>query len=338
MASMKEVADAAGVSVSTVSRVLNGKYNVNSETRRRVMEVLEQMNFHPNVLAKSLKLGRSHTICLLVPAIENQIFAQITRGLEDTARKSGFSVVLCNTDEDAMVERACIEKMKNYWIDGFAICAAVNSDADYVRQLRADGFPTALVCRYGEQDVGVMDIVSVDNYQAAYDGTQYLIRTGHRRIALAAGQEELFLYRERYRGYRAALADAGIAFDERLVMRENSGTEGFYQATRQVMGLPEPPDAIFATSDPKAFVVMHALHDMGRRIPQDVAVLGFDNVTLSANMEPPLSTVGQPLYEMGCAAAKMLLQQIDYKNKNGALPPPVQHVMGVELIIRRSTY
>ncbi len=337
MASMKEVAEAAGVSVSTVSRVLNGKSYVNSETRRRVLEVVEQTKFHPNVLAKSLKQGRSHTICLLVPSIENQIFAHITRGLEDTARKSGFAVVLCNTDEDAMVERAYIEKMKTYWIEGFAICPAAAGNGEYIRSLRADGFPAALVCRYDEPDVGAMDIISVDNYQAAYDAMKYLIRTGHRRIALAAGREDLFLYRERYRGYRAALADGGIPYDDELVMRETSGTDSFYQATRQVMALPEPPDAIFATSDPKAFVVMHALHDLGKRIPEDVSLLGFDNVALSSNMEPPLSTVGQPLYEMGCAAAKMLLQQIDYKNKNGVLPPPVHHVMGVDLIIRRST-
>lgn len=333
---MKEVAAAAGVSISTVSRVLNGKHYVNEETRQRVLDVVEQTNFKPNVLAKSLKIRRSHTICLMVPAIENLIFPPIVRGIEDTARKSGFTVVLCNTDEDDAIERAYIDKMKTRWIDGFVICSAYGGER-HIHELCAEGVPMVLVNRYSAEDINKVDIVTIDNFQAAYDATRYLIRTGHKRIALAYGREELYLYRERYRGYCAALADAGIPYDEDLVLREANGKESFYQLTRDAMALPQPPDAIFATSDPKAFVVLHALHDLGKRIPQDVAVLGFDNVQLSSMVEPPLSTVAQPFYDMGCVAAKSLLRQINYKEKNGVLPPAVRHVMGVDLIIRRST-
>ena len=191
--------------------------------------------------------------------------------------------------------------------------------------------------RFEERDINVLDTVAVDSFQAAYDAVQYLVHTGHRRIALAYGREELYFYRERYRGYCQALSDAGLPYEEALVMRESSGVDSFYRLTQEVMRLPQPPDAIFTTSDPKAFVVMHALHDMGVRIPEDVSVLGFDNVSLSSMVEPPLSTVAQPLYDMGAAAAKNLVHQIRYKEKNGELPPPVRNVLGVDLIVRRST-
>lgn len=336
MTNIKHVASLTGVSASTVSRVLNGKSYVNTATRQKVLEAVKQTNYRPNVLAKSLKMGRSNMICIMVPSIQNSIFPEITRGVEDVARKNGFTVVLCNTDEDVAVEKSYIDKMKTRWIDGFIVCSNIGS-SDHIRDLRADGFPLVLVNRFEERDINVLDTVSVNSYQAAYDGVKYLISTGHRRIALAYGREELYFYRERYRGYCQALADNGIPYEERLVMRETSGVDSFYRLTQEVMRLDAPPDAIFTTSDPKAFVVMHALHDMGIRIPQDVSVLGFDNVNLSSMVEPPLSTVAQPLYEMGAVAAKNLIRQIRYKDKNGELPPPVRNVLEVNLIVRRST-
>ena len=234
------------------------------------------------------------------------------------------------------MEKAYIDKMKTRWIDGFIVCSNIGK-SDHIRALRDEGFPLVLVNRFEERDVDKMDTVSVDSYGAAYNGVRYLIRAGHRRIALAYGREELYLYRERYRGYCAALKDNGIPYDESLIMRQVGDTGSFYQSTQELMRLPQPPDAIFATSDPKAFIVMHALHDMGVRIPDDVSVLGFDNVSLSSMMEPPLSTIAQPLYEMGAVAARNLIHQIHYKDKNGELPPPVRNVLEVNLIVRRST-
>ena len=195
-----------------------------------------------------------------------------------------------------------------------------------------------LVNRFREEEVGRIDIVSSDNFQAAYRATQYLIRSGHKRIALAAGREdELFFYRERHRAYRQALEDAGLPYDPALIMYDTSVDNCFYHQMRSLMQTDNPPDAVFCTSDPKAFEVMHALHDMGRRIPADVSVMGFDNVSLSSMIEPPLTTMSQHLYEMGVVAAKNLIQQINYKEKNNTLPPPNRHVLDVDLIVRRST-
>lgn len=336
MTNIKEVARLAGVSTSTVSRVLNGKNCINASTREKVMEAVKQTGYRPNVLAKSLKMGRSNTICLLVPSIQNLIFPEITRGVEDEARKNGFTVVLCNTDEDPSVEQAYIEKMKTRWIDGFVVASAVGH-AEHVTRLRQEGFPLVLVNRYQESDVDQIDIVASDNYKAAYRAVEYLIRSGCHRIALACGSEDLCFYRQRHQGYRKALEDNGVPYDKELIMHETTGVDCFYYQTEQLMKIENPPDAIFATSDPKAFVVMHALHDMGKRIPDDVAVMGFDNVTLASMVEPPLSTMSQHLYEMGATAARNLIHQIHYRDKNDELPPPVNCVMDVDLIVRRST-
>ena len=234
------------------------------------------------------------------------------------------------------MEKAYIDKMKTRWIDGFVVCSNIG-EADHIRALRVEGFPLVLVNRFEERDINVLDTVAVDSFQAAYDAVQYLVRTGHRRIALAYGREELYFYRERYRGYCQALSDAGLPYEEALVMRESSGVDSFYRLTQEVMRLPQPPDAIFTTSDPKAFVVMHALHDLGLRMPEDVAVIGVDNVSMAPMVEPPLSTISQHLHDMGVAAAKSLIRQIEYKDKYGELPKPQRTIMNSDLIVRRST-
>lgn len=336
MASIKDIAEAVGVSPSTVSRVINGKSYVNEATRQKVLQMVERTGYQPNVLAKSLKMGRSNTICLMLPSIDNLIFPPITRGVEDVARRYGFTVVLCNTDEDAATEKAYIEKMKTRWIDGFVLCSSIG-EMNNGRRLREEGFPVVLANRFNAEDLQLVDTVAVDNFRAAYTATRYLLRAGKKRIALAYGREELFLYRERYRGYCQALQDAGVPYEEQLVLRERSGTDSFYQLTQEAMALPQPPDAFFATSDPKAFVILHALHDLGVKIPQEAAVMGFDNVGLSSMVEPPLSTISQPLHDLGAAAATSLIRQINYKDEHGVLPPPIRTVLDVDLIIRGST-
>lgn len=336
MASIKDIAEAVGVSASTVSRVINGKSYVNEQTRKKVLAMVEQTNYQPNVLAKSLKMGRSNTICLMLPSIENLIFPAITRGVEDVARKHGFNVILCNTDEDDASEQAYIEKMKTRWTDGFILCSG-NDNSNHAHVLRSEGIPVVKVNRFIEADLEKVDTVSVDNFKAAYTATKYLIRSGRRRIALAHGTDNLYFYRERYRGYCQALADAGIPYDNSLVLRETNGPESFYQITKETMMMKNPPDAFFASSDPKAFAILHALHELKYRVPEDVAVMGFDNVSLSSMMEPPLSTISQPLHDMGAVAAKRLIRQINYKSEHGVLPPPVCSVLNADLIIRRST-
>ena len=158
---LKQVAAVAGVSVSTVSRVLNGKSYVNEETRKIVTEAIRKTNYQPNALAQSLKMGRSNTICLMIPSIENLMFPKLTRGVEDEARKNGMTVFLCNTDEDAAIEKSYLETMKQRWIDGFIVCS-LSSDAPHIRSLRDEGYPLVLVNRFEESDIGKVDTVIIN--------------------------------------------------------------------------------------------------------------------------------------------------------------------------------
>lgn len=336
MTNIKVVAELAGVSATTVSRVLSGKSYVSDDTRMRVMDAIQKTGYSPNVMAKGLKMGRTNTIVLMLPDIQNLIFPMITRGVEDAARQKNYTVILCNTDENSGVEKDYITAMKSRLVDGF-IVSSILPNSIHIRNLRAEGFPLVLMNRYYAQDEGKIDIVAIDNYKAAYNGVRYLIGTGHKKIALALGRENLYLYTERYRGYREALLDNHIPYNENLVMREATGSSSFYSMVQALMNSEDRPDAIFATSDPKAFVILHALHEMGIRIPEDVSVLSFDNVTLSAMMEPPLSTVALPFYDIGVRATNNLIHQIQYKDENGVLPQPLKEILDTDLIIRAST-
>ena len=336
MTNIKVVAELAGVSATTVSRVLSGKSYVSDDTRMRVMDAIQKTGYSPNVMAKGLKMGRTNTIVLMLPDIQNLIFPMITRGVEDAARQKNYTVILCNTDENSGVEKDYITAMKSRLVDGF-IVSSILPNSIHIRNLRSEGFPLVLMNRYYAQDEGKIDIVAIDNYKAAYNGVRYLIGTGHKKIALALGRENLYLYTERYRGYREALLDNHIPYNENLVMREATGSSSFYSMVQALMNSEDRPDAIFATSDPKAFVILHALHEMGIRIPEDVSVLSFDNVTLSAMMEPPLSTVALPFYDIGVRATNNLIHQIQYKDENGVLPQPLKEILDTDLIIRAST-
>lgn len=333
MSTIKDVANHAKVSTSTVSRVLSGKGYANDETRKRIMQAVLELDYRPNVLAQSLKVGHSDTIAVIVPGIQNLIFPDIVRGVEDTARKAGFTVVLCNSDEDMEVEKKYIEKLRNRWIDGF-IVSSMTEESEHIRQLYHEGVPVVLTGRIYDNSI---DAVVIDNEQAAYDATAYLIKSGNKKIAIALGREELSIYRNRLLGYHRALSEFNIKFDETLVLHENNGTNSFYYIVKNLMAAGVLPDAIFATSDAKAIVCMRAIRDAGYGIPEDVSVMGFDNVTISAMLEPPLSTVSQPLYEMGALAARKLIAQITYKEKNGCLKPAMIDVLGTDLIIRKST-
>lgn len=333
MANLKDVAEYAGVSPSTVSRVLSNKSYVSEKTRQKVMAAVRYYDFSPNALAKSLKMGRSNTIAMMVPSIQNLIFPVIVRGVEDTARRTGYTVILCNTDENMEVEKSYINKLRTRWIDGF-IVASMMPDSDHIRALREEGFPLVLTCRSYGSDI---DAVIIDNEQAAFEATSYLIRTGHQKIALAMGRQELPIYAERYKGYCNALNKYNLPYDEQLIIHETNGTASFHYLIQNMLGAGIHPDAILATSDPKAFVVMRALHDAGLKIPDDISVMGIDNVEISSLIEPPLSTVSQPLYNIGVLAAKKLIAQIQHKEKHGAPGPPQVDVLKTDLIIRRST-
>ena len=333
MVSMKEVARLADVSVSTVSRVLSGNVAVSEKRKSRVTDAVRRLDYQPNELAKSLKMGNTHTIALMVPSIQNLIFPAIVRGVEDAARKAGYTVILCNTDENIEVEKRYIARLRTRFIDGF-IVASMLPDSDHIRDLFKEGFPVVLTSRLYDDS---MDAVGIDNEKAAYEATGYLIKTGCKRIVFAMGRSEIPLYKDRFEGYKRALKETGLPYDDGLVLHETNGTGSFYGLLMDLIRSGMPFDGVFSSSDPKAYVLLRALHDAGLSIPQDVSVISIDNVDTSAQIEPPLSTMAQPLYEIGVLAAKKLIRQIDHKARTGTLPPPQVDMLETKLIVRKST-
>ncbi len=335
--SMKDIADLCGVSYSTVSRVLSGKSYVKEETRQKVMEVVNKSNFKPNPLAQYLKSGESKTICLMLPSYGNLIFPIVMRGVDEVARKKGYKAFFSVTDEREEQEEALYKEMLTRQVAGFIICSAIGNEKA-IYDLHDQGIPIVLVNRFQKEDVGKIETISIDNYQAGYNATSYLIRCGCKRIAIACGDKRLFLYNERLRGYVDALKANNLPYDPSLVLSEPpEGQEAYYNVTKRIMLSSNHPDAFFATSDPKAFIIMRALHDLHLRIPEEVSVISIDNVELSAYMEPPLTTISQPLMNMGEIAMEQILQQIRYKKENGVLPAGKNITLDYDLIIRQST-
>lgn len=329
MATIKDVAQLAKVSTSTVSRVLGGKVFVDEDTKNRVLRAMDELHYHPNPLARALREKRTNTFALLVPGIENQIWPLVARGVENIARKNDYSVILCNTDNDVKVEKQYLARLQRRWVDGIIIAPA-QDDEPYLTELAQSGFPVVQVIRGLENG---MDAVMMDNFRIAYDAVEYLYKTGHRHIAIASGRQELNLYRRRLEGYRQALTDLGLDQDERLVIQEIKELNNLYRLTRQRLEEGVPIDAVVATSDPKAIVVMRAIRDAGKRIPEDISVIGMDDIETSSFFEPRLTTMAQPFIQIGELAAKKLIFHIDHPDDYA----PVTDVLHHELIIRKST-
>ena len=327
MITIKDVAQKAGVSPSTVSRALSGKIPVEEKTREKVLAAVKELNYQPNALAKGLKEGRTGTIGLIVPNICNPVFPSVSRGVEDVARESGYTVVLCNTDEDVNIEKEYIRKLQKKWVDGI-ILATSGRQSGHIRELKESGLPVVLLIRKLEDKV---DAVVIDNNKAACQAVSYLVRTGHRRIAMVNGDQRLTLYRERFQGYLRALKESDLDFEPSLVLEiPDHGT--CYAAMSEFLKTRPVPDAAFVASDPMAVQVMKAVKDAGYRIPGDISVIGFDNLEFSPYLDPPLTTVNQPLYRMGAAAADRIISLIE-----GKASAPYVRVMDTELIIRNST-
>lgn len=328
MVNIKEVAKAAGVSASTVSRVLTGNIPVSADTRVRVMDAVEKLNYQPNACAQGLKGGRLRTIGLVIPNIRNLVFPAAIRGIEDEAGKHGYTLVLCNTDEDIDKERFYIDSLRRRLIDGF-IFSTARPGHEYLLDLPSEGVPVVFLIRQLGESV---DSVVLDNEDGAYQATKYMISRGLNQIALINGALDLPLYLQRYKGYLRALKEAGLAEPDRMVVHGASGWEDGYLVMKDMLIHDHKPDGVLASSDPKAMGVIRAIRDMGMKVPQDISVMGFDNLDFSSMIDPPLTTVAQPFYEMGIRACRRLIQLIE----KGRCEKAQMEMLPAELVIRKS--
>ncbi|MDQ7844431.1 MAG: LacI family DNA-binding transcriptional regulator [Armatimonadota bacterium] len=328
-ATIRDVAARAGVSVATVSRVVNrSPHRVSAATQRRVLAAVRALGYESNPIARGLKKRSTRTVALIVPDISNPFFPAIARGIEDVARARGYAVLLCNTYEDLERERAYLELLARRMVDGL-VFATVGSNTRHLRALRRQGRPVVLVAR----DVaGVrIDSVLVDNFRGEFEATTHLLGLGHRRIAHITGPPSLHVAAERRRGYLAALEAAGVPRSEALVVEGNFAADGGRRAVERLLARGAKFTAVVAANDLMAIGAMEALRRAGRRIPQDVAVVGFDDITFASLVCPALTTVAQPKYRMGQLAMERLLALMDGADEGGR-----QTVLIPQLVVRDS--
>ncbi len=326
---LAEVAAAAHVSMMTVSRVLNGHPGVASDTRARVERVIADNGFVRNRAARALKRGRTGIIDLVVPHLDSAYILEIMRGVEETLGSSAFRCAVSTTQREDRAERQALARIADGGSDG-ALLVLARGQSSRLDHLRRRRIPVVVVDHRGELDADT-PAVGATNWSGAYQATTYLLSLGHRRIAHINGPGSIGCSRARRSGYHAALDAAGLSVEPAFMREADFYREGGYQAACALLDLPVPPTAIFAGNDMQAMGVYAALRERDLSVPGDVSVVGFDDIPVAAMVSPPLTTVRQPLAEMGRIAAHMLLTLLD-----GASLPSQRVELATALIVRGS--
>lgn len=329
---MKVLAEELGISVSMVSRILNGKgreFRISEETERLVKEVAAKRGFMVNELARGLRLQRTKTIGLLMPDISNSVFSMIARAVESVFRRNGYSTILCDTVNDAEIEQRALGLLSSRSVDGI-VMAPVGKESRYIQAIYDQGFPIVLVDRFF--DSLNVPYVTSNNFQGGYDGTMHLVGRGHRHIGFIQGIPDSKPNSERLRGYKKALADSGLPFDETLVVGHKFDAEDGYQSAHTLLARPDRPTAFFSCSSIAALGAMKACAERHLRIPEDVSLIGFDEFPYASLLATPLTTIAQQTEALGEHAGRMLLDWID----NGEPPASKSMVLDTEIHVRDS--
>jgi DNA-binding LacI/PurR family transcriptional regulator len=326
---MKDVAKLAGVSVATVSRVLNNKPNVSPELRSKVLEAVEELNYRRDRVARSLRAKTSLIIGLIISDIRNPFFTSVVRGVEDVAYDHGYTLLLCNSDEDPAKERLYIDIMLAERVAGVIISPVAEVD-NYSSVLLHAGVPVVAMDRR-MRDLEV-DTVVVNNVEGVYQAIGYLIEQGHRRIGFIGGPMRTTTGRERQEGYQKALAEHGLELDQALIKIGDFKQDSGYQMACQLLEMDDPPTAIFTANNLMTLGALNAIHEKKLSIPQEVAIVGFDDMSWAQSLAPPLTAVAQPTYELGRTAADLLLRRIGDPNR-----PTEQICLEANLVVRESS-
>lgn len=322
-----DVAKEAGVSIATVSMVINNTGRISTKTRKKVLQVMDELKYYPSAAASTLTGKSTHTLGLLMPNIANPFYSELARSMEDRADELGYSVIVCSTDYKEEREQKYISLFLRKQVDGFIITSGFNS-VDLIKELVDQQIPIILVA-YNISKFS-LDTVSIDDYTGGYQATSYLAELGHQRIAVITETVQSSV--DRVRGYRNALQDYQLAYDDELCLETSATAANGAKATEQFLDLKEPPTAIFAFNDILALGAMEAIRKRGLSIPEDISIIGFDDTLLASYSNPPLTTVAQPLEDIGYQAIDLIVAEIEGTKRTTQrimLPP--------KLVVRKST-
>jgi LacI family transcriptional regulator len=334
---IKDIARELGISPSTVSRALKDHPDISTETKKAVNELAVKLNYQPNIVALSLRQKKTNTIGIIIPEIVHFFFSTVISGIDDVAKQAGYNVILAQSNESYQREVSDIKVLFNSRVDGMLISVSrETTNFDHIESIISRGMPVVFYDRnYNSPSASK---VIVDDYNGAKEAVNHLIAQGCKRIAHIEGAPGLSISTDRLGGYMDALKENKIKIEESLIQKCPSGSmEDAKQTTRKLMALPAPPDGIFCNTDVMAMGAMMAIKEKGLKIPEDVAVVGFSNWSFSELTEPSLSSVDQPGYEMGQEAARLLIRQIEVKDKDVVEYTPETKVLKTKLIVRNSS-
>jgi LacI family transcriptional regulator, repressor for deo operon, udp, cdd, tsx, nupC, and nupG len=327
MANIQQVAQKAGVSVATVSRVLNNATSVSPKTRLKVENAIKDLNYEPSMLGRNLRNSESRLLLVLLPSISNPFYTEIINGIQNTAIANNYNILLCETDSSPQRENIYFNMIKNKLADG-VISMDPTVNMQKLTEL-AENYSVILCSEYEEG--GSIPYVTIDNELAAYQAVKHLIKLGNEKIALINSDEKFLYARQRRSGYERALKEFNLPIhDEWIYHTKELDFQSGIQAMRMLLQLEEKPTAVFAVSDTLAIGALKGINVSGSHVPNDIAVVGFDNISFSNMTNPTLTTISQPMYKMGTIAANMLITSIKGEKVENI-------VLDHELIIREST-
>lgn len=306
MASIKDVAKKAGVSVATVSRVINNSLSVSAGTREIVLKAISDLEYSPNLLGRNLRRKETNIVLVLIPNISNPFYGKVVKGIEDRAHAEGYKIMLCNTDSDVQRERNYIKLAETRIADGIILMAPEISSNEI--NTLAENIAVVQCCEFNPDSSGY--VVTIDNEKAAFDAVSYLIKKGHRRIGMLTSKKKYVSSVLREQGYRRAVEHARIEYDGDMVEAGIYNFKGGLVATEKLLKHKPDITALFCISDMFAAGAIKACKKMGYDVPKDISVIGIDNIAFSYMLDTPITTVSQPRYELGSKAMELILNQI----------------------------
>lgn len=304
---IKDIAERANVSISTVSRVLNNKEDVNDNTRKKIKKIIDDLGYNPSGIARGLALKKTNTIGLIIPNITNPFFPEVAKGVESRAEELGYSVILYDTDNNLNKERKALDLMKKNQVDGIVL-SFNSSNKNLINKSFDEKLPIVQI------DRKIKNIkcpsVLIDNFYSGYIAAKYLINRGHSKIAHITGRKDIINSVERLRGYKKAFEESNLKFNNNYIINGEQTIKSGYHKMNELLSMKQIPTAVFVANDLMAIGAYEAIFDKGMNIPEDISIIGHDDINMASIIRPKLTTVRQPKYEMGVNSVNLLVDLI----------------------------